>query len=162
MTAIATPQGALGDDTAAKRGGHLVIVVGVDGSRPSWDAFSWAAGEARRANGRIIAVFATPPVGAEAMGVTAPMDYGAAEVARDELTGELAAEVAGRAGELGVEASFVREYSDAAQALTRIAQSARADLVVVGRSEKMLHHLAGAVPRRLVLRADSPVVVVVP
>jgi nucleotide-binding universal stress UspA family protein len=163
MTAIAIPQGSVRDDPAAERGDRSVLVVGVDGSRPSWDAFSWAAGEARRSNGRIIAVFATPLVGPEAsMAVTAPMDFGAAELARDQMTDELAAEVESRAGELGVEASFVREYADAAQALSRIARSARADLIVVGRSEKMLHHLAGAVGRRLVLRGDSPVVVVVP
>jgi nucleotide-binding universal stress UspA family protein len=162
MSPVATPRGELRDDPAPEHGGCSVVVVGVDGSRPSWDAFSWAAGEARRCGGRIVAVFATPLVGAEAMGVTAAMDYGAAEAARDEMTKELAAEVEHRARELGVEATFLREYGDPAHALTRVAHSARADLIVVGRSEKMLHHLAGAVGRRLVLRGDSPVVVVVP
>jgi hypothetical protein len=32
----------------------------------------------------------------------------------------------------------------------------------VGRSAKMLHHLAGSLGRRLVARKDAPVVVVVP
>jgi nucleotide-binding universal stress UspA family protein len=162
MTATAIPRSEPRDDAAAEHGGRSTLVVGVDGSRPSWDAFAWAAGEARRGDGRIVAVFATPLVGTEAMGVTAAMDYGAAEAARDQMTAEIAAEVEHRAGELGLEATFVREYGDAAQALTRVARAARADLIVVGRSEKMLHHLAGAVGRRLVLRGGSPVVVVVP
>jgi hypothetical protein len=38
----------------------------------------------------------------------------------------------------------------------------RADLIVVGRSAKMLHHLAGSLGRRLVSRRDAPVIVVVP
>jgi hypothetical protein len=37
-----------------------VIVVGLDGSPTSWDAFAWAAGEAARGNGTLTAVYATP------------------------------------------------------------------------------------------------------
>ena len=163
MTAATIPDGGLQDDPAAHRDGRTILVVGVDGSPPSWDAFAWAAGEARRSCGRMIAVFATPLINLEvAMGVAAPIDYGAVEQASDEVTDELAAEVGKRAGELGVQASFAREYGDAVQALTRIAEAARADLIVVGRSKKMLHHLAGAVGRRLVLNSHSPVIVVVP
>ena len=71
-----------------------VIVVGLDGSPTSWDAFSWAAGAAVRANGRLLAVYV--------------------------------------------------------------------NLMVVGRSAKMRHHVAGSLGRRLVGRKDAPVVVVVP
>ena len=39
-----------------------VIVVGLDGSPTSWDAFSWAAGQAARANGRLIAVYVASAV----------------------------------------------------------------------------------------------------
>ena len=52
------------------------IVVGLDGSPTSWDAFSWAAGEAVRANGRLVAVYVTPaiePVAAVTVGV--PLDW---------------------------------------------------------------------------------------
>jgi len=38
----------------------------------------------------------------------------------------------------------------------------RADLIVVGKSAKMLHHLAGSLGRRLVARNDAPVIAVVP
>jgi hypothetical protein len=37
-----------------------VIVVGLDGSPSSWDAFCWAAGEAVRINGKVVAVHVVP------------------------------------------------------------------------------------------------------
>jgi hypothetical protein len=60
MTAVPVTEGKAGDDAAAEPIGRPVLVVGVDGSDPSWDAFAWAAGEARRCRGRVIAVFVTP------------------------------------------------------------------------------------------------------
>ena len=138
-----------------------VIVVGLDGSPASWDAFSWAAGEAVRAGGSLIAVYVTPvvePVAAVGM----YFDYAAAEQARQDVAAELAGEAAQRAGELGVPLSFVRESGDTAHALTSVAHSAGADLVVVGKSAKLWHHVAGSLGRRLVCRHDAPVIVVVP
>jgi nucleotide-binding universal stress UspA family protein len=138
-----------------------VIVVGLDGSPTSWDAFCWAAGEAARSNGRLIAVYATPlaasfPLPSEAF------DYDAAEQACRETAGQLADEAAERASEMAVPLSFVRESGDIIRALTSVARSARADLIVVGRSTKILHHLARSAARRLVSRRDAPVTVVVP
>jgi nucleotide-binding universal stress UspA family protein len=138
-----------------------VIVVGLDGTRASWDAFCWAAGQAARSNGSLIAVYATPAVEPLAA-VGVPFDYAAAEQARQETAGQLADEAARRASEVGVPLSFVREPGDVARALTRVARSAGADLVVVGRSASILHHLAGSAGRRLVSRRDAPVTVVVP
>lgn len=138
-----------------------LIVVGLDGSPSGWDAFWWAAGEAVRARGRLIAVYVTPaaePVAA----VGVPYDYAAAEQARQEVAAQLQGGAEQRAGHLGVPLSFVGELGDVAQTLTSVARSANADLVVVGRSEKMLHHLAGSLGRRLVSRHDAPVTVVVP
>ena len=138
-----------------------VIVVGVDGSPTSWDAFSWAAGEALRTGGSLIAVYATPMV-ESAAAVGAYFDYAAAGQARREAAGQLKAEAAQRAGELGVPLSFVRESGDTAHALTSVAHSAGADLVVVGKSAKLWHHVAGSLGRRLVCRHDAPVIVVGP
>jgi nucleotide-binding universal stress UspA family protein len=135
-----------------------VIVVGLDGSPASWDAFSWATGEAARANGRLIAVYATSLVGL--FGV--PSDCAAAEQALQEVARQLANEAAQWASDAGVPLSFVCEPGDVIRALTSVARSAGADLVVVGRSAKMLHHLAGSASRRLVSRRDAPVTVVVP
>src|SRR5580704_12715835 len=151
------------DNTEGDGVGRAVIVVGVDGSAPSWDAFAWAAGEARRADGRIVAVFVTSLIEPEeALGSTAPLGYAAAADARDQMAEELAAEVARRADALDVEVRFIRGIGDAARVLTDLAHSEHADLMVVGRSAKILHRLAGSVSRRLVLNRESPVLVVVP
>ena len=138
-----------------------VIVVGLDGSPASWDAFCWAAGQAARGNGRLIAVYATP-VAAPFAPAGVAFDYAASEQACRETAGQLADEAAQRASEMGVPLSFVRESGDVIRALTSVARSAAADLVVVGRSAKILHHLAGSAARRLVSRRDAPVTVVVP
>src|SRR5712691_10056374 len=113
-----------------------VIVVGLDGSPASWDAFCWAAGEAVRSNGSLIAVYATPAVEPVAA-VGVPFDYAAAEQARQETAGQLADEAAQRVRDVGVPLSFIRESGDVTRALTSVARSAGADLVVVGRSAKM-------------------------
>ena len=76
--------------TEGSRVGDPLIVVGVDGSAPSWDAFAWAAGEALRAHGRIVAVFATSIIQpGEALGAV-PLGYAAATDARDEMAEKLA------------------------------------------------------------------------
>jgi nucleotide-binding universal stress UspA family protein len=138
-----------------------VIVVGVDGSPTSWDAFSWAAAEATRTHAKVIALYATPVVEPGA-GFGAPISYAAAEQARDELVQQLKDETEQRARQLGVQASFVRDVGDAASALTRFSESVHADLIVVGKSSKVLHHLAGSLGRRLVSRHGGPAIVVVP
>lgn len=140
-----------------------VIVVGLDGSPTSWDAFSWAAGEAERANGRLVAVYVTPaiePVAAVTVGI--PLDWTAAAQARQQAAGQLKDDAEQRARDLGVPLAFIRQIGDGARALTSVASAMHADLVVVGRSAKMLHHLAGSLGRRLAGRKDAPVVVVVP
>jgi nucleotide-binding universal stress UspA family protein len=142
-------------------GAPPVIVVGLDGSPSSWDAFSWAAGEALRIKGKVVAVYVMPfTEPATALGV--PLDYAGVEQARQEVADELKREAAHRASELGVALSFVSEYGDATHALTDVARGMRANLVVVGRSAKVLHHLAGSLSNRLTSRNDAPVVVVVP
>ncbi len=146
---------------AVDRPTAAVIVVGIDGSPTSWDAFDWAAGEAARTHGRLIAVYVAPAVepGAE---FGAPIDFAAAEEARDEIVDQLRTEVEERSRHLDVPVGFARELGDTAAALTRLARSVHADLIVVGRSSKMLHRLAGSLGRRLVSRHDTPAVVVVP
>jgi nucleotide-binding universal stress UspA family protein len=163
MTAIPVTERATEDSVSSDEVGRPTLIVGVDGSAPSWDAFAWAAGEARRGNGRIVAVFVTSIIEPEeALGSTAPLGYAAAADARDQMADELAAEVARRADALEVEVRFVRGIGDAVHVLTDVAHSEHADLMVVGRSAKMLHRLAGSVSRRLALNRDCPVIVVVP
>jgi nucleotide-binding universal stress UspA family protein len=138
-----------------------VIVVGLDGSPSSWDAFCWAAGEAVRINARIVAVYVIP-LADPAAALGSAYDYAGVERARQQVADELRAEAAHRADEVGVSLSFVTQRGDCAYALNEVARRAHAYLVVVGRSAKLLHHLAGSLSRRLTSRHDAPVVVVVP
>jgi nucleotide-binding universal stress UspA family protein len=158
MTQNLAPRGSRGFPGPAADPTAQVIVVGLDGSPASWDAFCWAAGQAARARGSLIAVYAnsaTTPV-------PVPGDFGYAEEAALEVAAGLKAEAEHRAAEAGAQLTFVRELGDAVHALISVAHSVHADIVVVGRSAKMLHHLAGSVGRRLASRQDAPVVVVVP
>ena len=91
-----------------------------------------------------------------------PYDYAGAENLREEVASELKDEAELRAREIGISISFVTDYGDATQTLTDIARKVHATLVVVGRSAKMRHHLAGSLSHRLTCRKDAPVVVVVP
>ena len=142
-------------------GGPPVIVVGLDGSRSSWDAFSWAAGEAARTNGELVAVNVTPYTEAvAAFGV--PFDYAGVEQTRREIAADLKRDATRRADELGVALIFVCEHGDTAHCLTDVAQRMHASLVVVGKSTKILHHLGGSLSHRLTSRTNAPVVVVVP
>jgi nucleotide-binding universal stress UspA family protein len=138
-----------------------VIVVGLDGSPTSWDAFAWAAGEATRGYGTLTAVFATPLIEPVAP-FGAPFDYVAAEQAWQEAADQLHDEAEQRVRGLGLHLGFVQEHGDAAHTLTRVARSVHADLIVVGTSTKMLHHLARSLGRRLLSKRDAPVIAVVP
>lgn len=145
---------------AGRRAGPS-IVVGVDGSPPSWDAFAWAAGEAIRSHGSLVALYVTPMVDAAGL-YGEPAGYAAMEQARSEVAARLRQQAEQRAEELGVTLRFVWERGDAAPCIARFARAIEADLVVVGRSSKVLHHLAGSLGRKLVGRRDAPVIVVVP
>jgi nucleotide-binding universal stress UspA family protein len=138
-----------------------VIVVGVDGSPTSWDAFAWAAGAAARGNGRLVAVY-VEPLGDRAAAFGAPIDYAGVETTRREIAKELQTEAERIAKELGVHLSFVIERGHVTRAVTDVAKELNADLVVVGRSAKARHHIAGSLSHRLTSRNDAPVVVVVP
>jgi nucleotide-binding universal stress UspA family protein len=147
---------ASGADAAAR-----VIVVAVDGSPSSWDAFAWAAGAAARGNRKLVVVHVMPLTEpAAAFGV--PFDYSGVEAARQEISAELKDEAVRGAGEVGVPISFVTEHGEVTHAITEVARAVHAELVVVGRSAKVLHRLAGSLSHRLTCRNDAPVVVVVP
>jgi nucleotide-binding universal stress UspA family protein len=138
-----------------------VIVVGLDGSPTSWDAFAWAAGVAVRDDDRLVAVHVMP-LTEPAAAFGAPLDYADLETAREEIAAELKGEAERRAGEVGVSVSFVTEYGEVTHAVTELARELHAELVVVGRSARMLHRFAGSLSHRLTCRKDAPVVVVVP
>jgi nucleotide-binding universal stress UspA family protein len=138
-----------------------VIVVGLDGSPTSWDAFAWAAGVAVRGKCELVALHVMPMTEpATAFGV--PYGFSGMETARQEIAAELKDEAEQRAREVGVPVTFVTEYGELTHAVTEVARALHAELVVVGRSAKMFHRLGGSLSHRLTCRNDAPVVVVVP
>lgn len=144
-----------------------VVVIGIDGSTTSWDAFWWACGEARRTFGRAIAVFVTPVGGSGLAAASARCSPFAVDCAAfDEVASaeadELRDQAFGYATERGVDLKFVHLRGDIAKELLRVAEADHADLIVVGKSTKARHHLAGSLGRRLIRRRHAPVVVVVP
>jgi nucleotide-binding universal stress UspA family protein len=154
----ATPE--QNSDTAANNAPR-VIVVGLDGSRSSWNAFAWATGSAARSNGQLVAVHVMALTGpADEFGV--PFDHSSLVTTRQAIADELKAEAERRAAEVGVSVRFVAEHGEVTQAVSQVARAEHADLVVVGRSAKALHRLAGSVSHRLTCRKDAPIVVVVP
>jgi nucleotide-binding universal stress UspA family protein len=138
-----------------------IIVVGLDGSPTSWDAFAWATGAAVRGNYHLVAVHVMPWTEAAA-GFGVPLDFCGLECARQEIATDLKDEARRRAREVGLTVSFVTECGEVTRAVTEVAHALHADLVVVGRSAKMRHRLAGSLSDRLTRRNDAPVVVVVP
>jgi nucleotide-binding universal stress UspA family protein len=143
-----------------------VIVIGIDGSETSWDAFWWACGEAGRTSGRAIAVFVSPIGGTGAAAAAARYPVSIDVRAFDEVAiaqaEQLRNEAQLYAADRGVDLSFVHVRGGTAKELLRVAESDRADLIVVGRSAKARHHLAGSLGRRLIRRRRAPIVVVVP
>jgi len=140
------------------------VVVGIDGSDTSWDAFCWACGETRRLGGSTVAVFVGPTPAAASVTATASLAvaYGALQQAMTDQAEKLSDQVRAYGHDHGVDVAFVHTQGDAARELLRIANADHADLLVVGRSTKARHHIAGSLGRRLVGRRGAPIVVVVP
>jgi nucleotide-binding universal stress UspA family protein len=143
------------------------VVVGIDGSDTSWDALCWACGETRRLGGRTVAVFVDSTSNAAAATATASFSgaavaYGTIQQSMNDQAEELGDQVLAYGNDHGVDVTFVRTQGDTAKELLRIANADHADLLVVGRSAKARHHLAGSLGRRLVGKRDAPIIVVVP
>lgn len=140
----------IGKDGAAR------IVVGYDRGDGSLRAAAWAFGLARRENATLIIVFVEPFV-------TSPYWLQANAADPDEMARQLVQEVreasrdmTNRLDMINWEVRYVR--GSAAAVLERVAEEARADCVVVGRSQKP--YGIGGVPKALLQNANRPVVVV--
>jgi nucleotide-binding universal stress UspA family protein len=146
-------------------GTAAVVLVGIDGSETSWYALSWACGEARRLQGRAVAVFVGSSAGSgfpAAAVIVAPFDCGWNDSAAAERAEALRRELERYAADHNVDLTFVHTEGDAAAELLRLAAELHADQIVVGRSMKARHYLAGSLGCRLVGKREAPVVVVVP
>jgi nucleotide-binding universal stress UspA family protein len=143
-----------------------VVVIGLDGSKTSWHAFSWGCGEARRMGGRAVAVFVSPSLGPGAgaglmLGIDS-YDHGAVETAVGQQAEQLRVEALARAVSARIELTFLHARGDPASELLRVAREIHADVTAIGRSTKLCHRLAGALGRRLLAKPGVPIVVVVP
>src|ERR1700716_1017900 len=105
-----------------------VVVVGIDGSNTSWDAFWWACGEGRRLGGRLVAVFvsSTPMVDAAAAAAAAALTgVVMVLVANDRRDTYHAEHLRGRVEKCAADADlavlFVHAQGDAANELLEVA-----------------------------------------
>jgi nucleotide-binding universal stress UspA family protein len=137
--------------------GPSLIMVGVDGSRTSLRAAAYAAGLARRQHCRLLAVYVgrVSASAAAAAGGAAVMSQTVEQVA-DELEQLMLS----RTAETGIAAEFRSVRGDPLAELTRIAEQAHADAVVVGASEHLGHRIVGSLAARLVRAGKWPVIVV--
>jgi nucleotide-binding universal stress UspA family protein len=147
-------------------GAGAVVLVGIDGSETSWDAFSWACGEARRLRGRVVAVFvsssASSGIPASCYLGVGPFGFDGNDSTSTGRADALRRELECYAADCDVDLTFVHTDGDAASELLRLASELHADQIVVGRSMKARHHVAGSLAGRLVGKRKAPVVVVVP
>jgi nucleotide-binding universal stress UspA family protein len=139
--------------------GPKMIVVGLDGSRTSWRAASYANGLARRQRSRVTVVYVASPGALASMAGDGTGMILMADV-RQEVAADLREEVERLAHERGVDTDFVVVHGDPFTELRRVAQEVRADAVVVGASERAGHRFVGSLAGRLVKTARWPVTVV--
>jgi nucleotide-binding universal stress UspA family protein len=137
--------------------GPRVILVGVDGSPTSSHAAAYAVGLARRQRCRLVVVFVAP---AAAFGAAIADVAGAMAATIEELETELREEVRRAANELGVPITFVKRLGDPFLQLREMADSVKADMVVVGVSTQAGHKIIGSIATKLVKLGRWPVVVV--
>ncbi len=133
------------------------ILVGIDGTDSSLRAGSYAAGQARRQDSRLIVLFVCAPGGlASQSAVTA----GAMLQTQHELADELRTLVEQRAAESGLAAEFVLRHGNPYRELMKVAEEYRVDAVVVGSSTQSGRRFGGSLAGRLVRDAAWPITVV--
>ena len=142
------------------RDGPGAILVGVDGTTSSLRAAAYAAGLARRQRSRLVAVYVrtanTPllPSTAGASAATSVME------AQDAVERELRAAIDQRAAALDIDVQLIVRTGEPYTELVAAAEEVNADAVIVGRSTKMLHRIAGSLAIKLVRAGRWPVTVV--
>jgi nucleotide-binding universal stress UspA family protein len=139
--------------------GPKMIVVGLDGSRTSWRAASYANGLARRQGSRVTVVYVASSGALARMAGDAAGTMVMAEV-QQEIGADLRGQVVRLAAERGVDTEFMVVGGDPFTELRRVAREVRADAVVVGASERAGHRFVGSLATRLVRAACWPVTVV--
>lgn len=135
--------------------GPKVILVAIDGSTTSMRAGAYAAGLARRQGSRLVIGHVVPaPVAFDPRAGTAMAE------ASEEIAEAVALEVTQAAAGLGIDVEFRVAHGSAYAELVGMAEEVRAELVVVGASEKPGHRVLGSLGARLIKSGRWPVVVV--
>jgi nucleotide-binding universal stress UspA family protein len=135
--------------------GPTTLVVGVDGSDTSWRVLYYAFGLARWQNSSVLAVFVKPTTVAGADGAL----VGAFAEANADLADELEPAIQQVAADYGVPTMFIASAGDAVKTLLEIAAERRADALIIGASQTLVHHLMGSKGVRAVRRCHCPVTV---
>ncbi|MGI8868532.1 MAG: universal stress protein [Mycobacteriales bacterium] len=130
--------------------------MGVDETDSSRHAAAYAAGMARRQRAALVFVYVRS-IGA--LDVLDPSALVGLRESHDAIAVELRA-LRDEVRALGITADYVEVIGDAATELLRIADDRHADLLVVGRSTRRGHRVAGSVAVRLVHSGHLPVTVV--
>jgi nucleotide-binding universal stress UspA family protein len=131
------------------------VVVGIDGLPASWDAFRWACREARRMDGRVVAVLIGPEaqIGLSATADVAVPGFLAVDLVGTEQARQLLAELLREADDLDL--TFIDAPGGPVGSLLRVARDVHADLLVVSGAR-------GRVGPRLAARRRDSVIAVVP
>ncbi|MGD0986102.1 MAG: universal stress protein [Acidimicrobiales bacterium] len=132
------------------------LVVGIDGSETSCRALAMAIGLAVREQGCVHACFVVHVPAAAALGGSfAPVPLVDDAESDDRLAGFVTEEL----GQAHVDGDFTCRTGEVSAQLELLAESCKADLIVVGRSAHPYLHLGG-VPRQLLARGRFPILVV--
>jgi nucleotide-binding universal stress UspA family protein len=137
--------------------GPATILVGVDGSTSSLRAAAYAAGMARRQRSRLVAVYVRQP---SAYAVPVAGAAGTALEAQDLVEQELRAAIEQRVVALDLDVQLVVRSGEPYTELLEVAGEIHPDAVIVGRSTKMLHRIAGSLAVKLTRCGRWPVTVV--
>lgn len=138
------------------------LVVGTDGSDPSFNAVRWAAAEAHRRNAALHIVHAME--GSVALMTTAPSDVRAQLQAAEEQSASVLdrAMTVARSGPAPASITATRAVGNPARHLIEASREAR--LVVVGTSGagRVRAALFGSTPLQLAIHAACPVAIIAP
>lgn len=143
----------------ARTDGPSLVLAAVDSSSSAHHAAIYAAGLARRNSARLVYVHVRRPVpvGLWFDAVGGPLEVGPEDYDASWLLDELA-KMSEQA--YGVRAEKIVAEGIPAREIARIADERRVDAVVVGRTHRLSHRIAGSTAQWLVSHGNWPVMVV--
>jgi len=138
-----------------------VVLVGMNGSKNSWNALGWACAEVIRLAGRVVAVLVSPTTDFDTeLSESVPVAHEGAIAQGDiDWVEGLRSQVQQYAIDTGVRLTFAHVRGDPVSELLRAADSHRAHLIVVGKSTNAMHNFVVSLGRRLVDNGDVPVII---